>query len=54
MLRIKHGIKTVLALTLCVAMGTCAAAPATGSEENRATDGNTGLTIQTEKSSETL
>jgi len=54
MLRIKRGMKTVLALTLCVVMGTCAAAPATGSEENGGSAENAGLTIQKEKSSETL
>lgn len=54
MLRIKRGMKTVLALTLCMVMGTCAAAPATDSEENSVSAENTGLTIQTEKSSETL
>ena len=54
MLRIKRGMKTVLALTLCVVMGTCAAAPATGSEEKGASTENVGLTIQKEKSSETL
>lgn len=54
MLRIKRGMKSVLALTLCVVMGTCAAAPATGSEEKGASAENTGLTIQKEKSSETL
>ncbi len=54
MLKIKRGMKTVLALTLCVVMGTCAAAPATGSEESGASAENAGLTIQKEKSSETL
>ena len=54
MLKIKRGMKTVLALTLCVVMGTCAAAPATGSEENGGSAENAGLTIQKEKSSETL
>ncbi len=54
MLRIKSGMKTVLALTLCVVMGTCAAAPAIGSEESGVSAENAGLTIQTEKSSETL
>ncbi len=54
MLRIKRGMKTVLALTLCMVMGTCAAAPATGSEEKGASTENVGLTIQKEKSSETL
>lgn len=54
MLKIKRGMKTVLALTLCVVMGTCAAAPATGSEETGTSTENAGLTIQKEKSSETL
>lgn len=55
MLKIKRGVKTVLALTLCVAMGTCAAAPATTSEESGVeASGNTGLTIQKESTSQTL
>lgn len=54
MLRIKRGLNTVLALTLCMVMGSCAAAPATGSEESDASTENAGLTIQKEKSSETL
>lgn len=55
MLRINRGIKTVLALTLCLALGTCAATPATTAEGNGAAETeNTGLTIQKEISSETL
>lgn len=55
MLRIKRGIKTVFALTLCVVLGTCAAAPAKNSEQTDATGTeNTGLTIQKEESSQTL
>lgn len=55
MLKIKHGMKTVFALTLCVMLGTCAAAPATTSEENgEVSSGNAGLTIQKETTSQTL
>ena len=54
MLRIKRGMKTVLALTLCMVMGACATAPASDSEESGASAENAGLTIQKEKSSETL
>ncbi len=54
MLKIKRGMKTVLALTLCVVMGACTTAPATGSEESDVSAENAGLTIQKEKSSETL
>ena len=55
MLKIKRGMKTVFALTLCVALGTCAAAPANTSEEKKAeTSENTGLTIQKESSSKIL
>lgn len=54
MLRIKRGMKTVLALTLCMVMGACTTGAVTGSEESGTSAENTGLTIQTEKSSETL
>lgn len=54
MLKIKRGMKTVLALTLCAVMGACAAVPTTGTEDNGASTENAGLTIQKEKSSETL
>lgn len=54
MLRIKRGMKTVLALTLCMVMGACTTGAVTGSEEISMSGENTGLTIQTEKSSETL
>lgn len=54
MLRTKRGMKTVLALTLCMVLTTCGAAPATGEEESGTTTENTGLTIQKEISSETL
>lgn len=55
MLKIKRGMKTVLALTLCIVMGTCAAAPAVTSEESgEPASGNAGLTIQKETTSQTL
>lgn len=47
--------KTLIAVLLCVAMSTCAAAPAAGDEKGKPVEEtNTGLTIQKEKPSDLL
>jgi len=55
MLKNKRGRKVLIALTLCILMGTCAAAPV-GESADRGTkqQETNGLTIQKEASSETL